>query len=110
MATTYKVLGQAVAIAGTEVDLYTVPASTQTVVSSITVANRDSVSTTFRIAVRPNAEVLANRHYVAYEITLDRNSTQVFTLGITLDAGDVITVRAAAATVSFNAFGTEITA
>ena len=110
MATSYKVLGQAVSVAGTEVTLYTVPSGTETVISSITVCNRDVANTTFRIAVRPDGAVLENKHYVAYDIALDRNSTQAPKLGITLNAGDVITVRAASADVTFNAYGSEITA
>jgi hypothetical protein len=109
MATSYKILGQAVSVAGSEVTLYTVPAGTDAVISSLTVANRDVNNTTFRIAVRQNGETLANKQYVAYDIPLDRNSTQALTLGITLNGGDVVTVRAASANVSFNAFGTEIT-
>jgi hypothetical protein len=110
MATSYKVLGQAVAVAGSDTTLYTVPTATEAVVSSITVCNRDSASATFRIAVRPDGETLANKHYVIYDVTIDRNSTQALTLGITLNAADVITIRASANTVTFNAYGTEITA
>jgi hypothetical protein len=109
MATSYKILGQAVSVAGSEVNLYTVPAGTDAVISSLTIANRDVNNTTFRVAVRQNGETLANKQYVAYDIPLDRNSTQALTLGITLNGGDVVTVRAASANVSFNAFGTEIT-
>ena len=110
MATIYKVLGQAVAIPGNDVNLYTVPSSTEAIVSSITVCNRAASSATFRIAVRPDGETIANKHYVIYDVTIDRNSTQALTLGITLNAGDVITVQAPAGTVTFNAYGTEITA
>jgi hypothetical protein len=109
MATDYLVLGQATSIAGVEVTLYTVPAETQAVVSSITIANRDVTNTTYRVAVRKNGETLANKQYIAYDIALDRNSTHAHKFGITLGAGDVLTVRSASANVSFSAFGTEIT-
>jgi glucose-6-phosphate dehydrogenase assembly protein OpcA len=108
MATTYKVLGQAVAIAGTPVTLYTVPSSTEAIISSIVIANRGAVSALFRVAIRPNAETLANKHYVAYDVTIDKNDSTVLSFGLTLDAADVVTVQADSTNVSFSAFGTEI--
>jgi hypothetical protein len=108
MATTYKVLGQSNPSATTATTLYTVPSSTTVVVSTITVCNQAATAATFRIAVRPNAETLAAKHYVAYDSTVAANDTTALTLGITLDAADVITVYASSTTVSFNAFGSEI--
>ena len=108
MATTYKVLGQAVAIAGSDVTLYTVPSATESVISSIVVANRGADGAVFRVAVRTDGETLANKHYVAYDVAVARNSSTVLSFGMTLNAGDVLTVRADTVNVSFNAFGTEI--
>jgi hypothetical protein len=108
MATTYKVLGQSNPSATTATTLYTVPSSTTVVVSTITVCNQAATAATFRIAVRPNAETLAAKHYVAYDSTVAANDTTALTLGITLDAADVLTVYASSGTVSFNAFGSEI--
>ncbi len=108
MATTYKVLAQSAPSATTNTDIYTVPASTQTVISTIVVANRSAATVTYRIAVRPNGEVLATKHYVAYDVTVGASDSTTITLGITVDASDVITVYAATADLSFNIFGSEI--
>lgn len=108
MATTYKVLGQVSPSATTATTLYTVPASTSTVVSTLSVANRDTAAATFRIAVRPAGASLANQHYVAYDTLIAPNSTIAFTLGITLAATDVVTVYSSSANLSFSAFGSEI--
>lgn len=110
MATSYKVLGQAVAIAGTDSTLYTVPSATESVISSIVIANRGSEGAVFRVAVRPDGETLANKHYVAYDVPIARNSSTVLSFGMTLNSGDVLTVRADSTSITFNAFGTEITA
>lgn len=107
MATTYKVLGQSNPAATTDTTLYTVPASTQTVVSTITVANLGSTGT-FRVAVRPAGASIANQHYVVYDATLNANDSITLTLGITLEATDVITVRASNTSFAFQAFGSEI--
>lgn len=108
MATNYKVLGQSAPAATTDTTLYTCPSATQAVVSSITVCNRGSSSATFRIAIRPDGAAIANQHYVSYDVSLSANSILALTLGITVDASDVITVRSSTADLSFNAFGSEI--
>jgi hypothetical protein len=107
MATTYKILGQVSPAANTDEDLYTVPSSTSAVVSTITVSNLGT-SGLFRIAARPAGAAIANQHYLAYDVSLNANDSITFTLGITLAATDVITVRASNTSFAFSAFGTEI--
>ena len=110
MATTvYKVLGQvAPATSATAVTLYTVPASTQTIVSTIAVANRGAQVALFRIAIRPAGATLDPKHYLTYDSQVPANDSVMFTIGVTLATTDVITVQANTTTVSFSAFGSEI--
>jgi hypothetical protein len=108
MATTYKVLGQSAPSANTATTLYTVPSLTDAIISTLIIANRDSVSATYRIAIRPNAETLANKHYIAYEVIVGGADSTTLTLGLTLDAADVIEVYASTANLSFNLFGSEL--
>ncbi len=110
MATTYKVLGQVAPSATTSTTLYTVPAATQSVVSTIVIANRASALATYRVAVRPAGATLANQHYLAYDVIVGAGDSTTLTLGVTLGATDVIEVFASTANLSFNAFGSEITA
>ena len=107
MATTYKVLGQSAPSATTPSDLYTVPAATEAVVSTITVANLGT-SGTFRIAIRPDGATIANQHYIVYDALILANETVTFTLGLTCDASDVLEVYASTANLTFNAYGAEI--
>ena len=100
--------GSATLTATTNTNLYTVPSSTSTVVSTITVCNQASTAGTFRIAVRPSGASIAAQHYVAYDTPIAANDTIALTLGITLATTDIITVYASAATMSFTAFGSEI--
>lgn len=108
MPTVYKVLGQSAPSATTATTLYTVPASTSAVVSSIVIANRDAAAATFRIALRPAGATLANQHYIAYDVTVGASDSTVLTLGLTLATTDVITVYASTANLSFSAYGSEI--
>ena len=108
MATTYKVLAQSAPSATTDTDVYTVPSATQTVVSTITIANRGTSPATYRIAIRPNGATIANEHYIAYDASVPANDTIALTLGITVDAADIVTVYASSADLSFSLFGSEI--
>jgi hypothetical protein len=108
MALNYKVLGQVNPLAATDTNIYTTPAQKETVVSSIVIVNQGSTSGTYRVAIRPNNETIATKHYIAFENSLDAKATEILAIGVTLDAADVITVRASAADFSFNAFGVEI--
>ena len=108
MATTYKVLGQSAPAATTPADLYTAGSGIQTVVSTITVANRGTAAATYRLSVRPNGDAQADQHYVAYDANIEGTAVTAYTIGLTLDAADVITVYASTANLTFQAFGSEI--
>ena len=108
MAAAYKVLAQSNPSATTATTLYTVPSSTSAVVSTITVCNQAASAGSYRIAVRPAGATLAAQHYVAYDVAIAANDTTALTLGITLATTDVVTVYASSATMSFSAFGSEL--
>lgn len=110
MAVNYKVLGQVAPGATTDTTLYTVPPATEAVISTIIVANRVAASANYRIAIRPNGATIANQHYIAFDVVVGASDSTTLTLGLTLDAGDVITVYGSTSTLSFSAFGSEITA
>lgn len=109
MATIYKVLGQSNPSGNTATSLYTVPANTEAVASTLAICNQAATAATFRAAIRPAGETLAGKHYISYETNIPGNDTISLTLGITLAQTDVVTVYANSATVSFNLFGSEIT-
>jgi hypothetical protein len=108
MATNYKVLGQSAPSATTATTLYTVPADTEAVISTIFVCNRGTDASTYRIAVRPNGATLANEHYIAYDVLILGSTSTAITVGVTMDAGDVLTIYSSSTALSFNAFGSEV--
>ena len=107
MTAVLKRLGKAAPAATTETDLYTVPANTETVLSSIFVANRGTVTTSFTIAIADDAgaTVDADVHYS--EVQIPPNETFVATVGITLSAGMVVRVEAGNEFLSFSVYGEE---
>ena len=110
MANAYKVLAQSAPAATTATDAYTVPAATEAVISTIIIANRAGTDGTYRLSVRPNGAAQSNQHYIAYDVAIVANDSTTLTLGITMDAADVLTAYCSSADMSVNVFGTEITA
>lgn len=108
MATAYKVLGQVAPAATTATTVYTVPSATEAVVSSVAVCNRAGTAATFRLAVRPDGASLANQHYLVYDAALDANDTIILTIGVTMDATDVLEAYASSGDLTFQAYGSEI--
>lgn len=107
MATTYKTLGQSAPSATTETTLYTVPASTQAVCSSIVVCNRAATADVFRVSVAVGGGATANKDYLYYDLPIAGNDTFTATLGVALAATDKVKVYAGTGDLSFNLFGVE---
>ena len=109
MAEIYKVLGQLNPVAATLTTLYTVPASTSTVVSTVTIGNRSATATSFRLSIAVAGAADNNIQYLFFDTPIAGNDTYVATIGATLATTDVVRAFATLATLSFNLFGTEIT-
>lgn len=108
MPNVYKILGQISPSATTETDLYTVPAATSTVCSSISICNRGATQTTFRISISQAGAATTNKDYLYYGVTLAGNDTFIATIGVTLATTDKIRVYSGNSSLSFQVWGTEI--
>src|SRR5690242_8642174 len=108
MSQVYKVLGQSKPTATTLTAVYTVPAATSAVVSTVVICNQGA-ATSVRLSVAVAGAVDATQQYLLYDTAIAANTTYTLTLGITLATTDVIRVYNTLATVSFNIFGSEIT-
>ena len=109
MANAYKILGQVADASANDVELYLVPASTEAIVSTIVVANREAAANTFRIATKTDNSSVANTDYIAYDTSIGANDSITLTLGVTLQTGAEISVGASDNNVTFQAYDTEIT-
>jgi hypothetical protein len=106
MPTTYKILGQLTGSVATA-SLYTSPVGTQTVVSSLVVANRSTSNSTYFIAVVPSGSTLGVEDWLAFNVPISGSDSTALTLGITLGSEDQIQVSGLL-TGSFNLFGSQI--
>jgi hypothetical protein len=110
MATSYKTLGQVDLTTTSLTDLVTVGAGKEVIISTIVIANRTATADSFRIAIRTDGDAISNKHYVAYDVPVAANDSTTLTLGISMVATDVLSVKATTADVlSVNVFGAEIT-
>ena len=100
MATTTKTLFRGAATTTVGTTLYTVPASTTTVVSNIAVTNTAATAATFTL-------VLAGT-YIHTTTAIAANTTVYIDLKQVLATTNVITGGASAITVSFHISGVEI--
>ena len=109
MANTYKVLGQSNPTTTANVDLYTVPSGTAAVISSLVVTNVTASAAVVNVFVRQSGATATTSNSILYEVSVAANTVAAFTLGITMAAGDKITVRSDTANaVAFHAFGSEV--
>jgi hypothetical protein len=110
MATSYKTLGQVDLTTTSLTDLVTVGAGKEVIISTIVIANRNAAADSFRIAIRTDGDAISNKHYVAYDVPVAANDSTTLTLGISMVATDVLSVKATTADrLSINVFGAEIT-
>lgn len=111
MARAYKILGQRNPSANVLTTLYTVPTSNSAIISSIVVANLDEAANlggAFRIAVNTSSAAVSNASYIAYSVNVPSRDTVTLTLGVTLNAGSIVSVNANSSLLAFSAFGTEV--
>lgn len=116
MTTTYKILGQSyIGLTSYEVPggggyyyggggggevnesllpvtVYTVPNSTQAIISSIFIVNHDSVARTYDLAIVPAGESLAVKHHIRWDKSVDAHDFDLISSKLALSAGSKIVV------------------
>jgi hypothetical protein len=109
MPNNYKILGQTAPANTNVANAYTVPAGKEAIVSSIAVANVTNAAAVYEIYVRINGAAAATSNALVFDASAAANSTTVIQAGITLAAGDIISVQTATANaITFHVFGTEV--
>jgi hypothetical protein len=108
MAISYKILGQANPAPNANVDLYVVPSGRQAIISTLNICNTSVSNVTFRASVRQAGATGSSKQFLAYDTALPGQDSIGLTLGMTLDATDVVTVYSFQGNVAFNLFGSEI--
>ena len=109
MATTFKILGQAMPTANTNFDIYTVPAGNSAIISTINVCNTATSNVSFRVFARiAGAAGNTTSQAIVYDAALPAQDALGLSLGMTLAATDKITVYSFQGNVTFTLFGSEV--
>ena len=112
MPNTYKILGQVNPSANTQSNVYVVPAATEAVVNSITVANQGTSNVSYSVIVMPSNEFATpasnGKYFLIRGSSMPGGDTATLTLSLTLPAGAVLAANTNSADLSFSAFGVEI--
>ena len=89
--------------------LYSCPANTAAVLSSITVTNKNNFGAYYQVAISDTSSV-SGEDYIVYNDIMAGYETVSLTIGITLDAVQKnLLVNGSSANITFNAFGMEVT-
>jgi len=100
---------QGTASASTYATLYSTPAATTAVLSTISICNTASTAATYRIGVCGSASSPGVGEHVVYGATVPANDTVFLTVGLSLSALKFIRVSSSANTVDFCGSVAEIT-
>ena len=91
-------------------DMYVVPALTQVVISSISVCNFSGAPSTFTIKIAKAGAANSDSQWLYAVVPIPEAETFIATVGITLEATDVVRIQAGDATaVTVQLFGSIIT-
>jgi hypothetical protein len=108
----YKILGQIQPTGNVLTTIYTVPASTNTMISSITICNQSVNTVSINVAANVSGSAVSAKNFIVSGYSLGASETLVLEPRISLNVGSVLSANVtganASSTVSINAFGVEI--
>jgi hypothetical protein len=108
----YKILGQIQTTANVLTTIYTVPASTNTVVTTITICNQSANTVSINVAANVSGSAVSTRNFIVSGYSLGAAETLVLEPRISLNVGSILSANVtganASSNISINAFGVEI--
>lgn len=109
MAQTYEILGQLAPSANTLTNVFVTGASSSAIVGTITLHNFSDANASYSLVVRPINETLANKHFIIRGGVLPAREMISITGAVTMNANAILAANTSGGSVSFNAYGVEIT-
>ena len=108
----YKRLGAINPTANTQTNVYIVPAATEAVISTIAICNQSTSNVSYSIILSPSSTFsnpAAAQDFLVRGATVPAADTIFLTVGLTANAGSIISANTNNTNVSFALFGSEIT-
>tara|TARA_Y100001972_G_C7617293_1_gene309553 strand:+ start:363 stop:701 length:339 start_codon:yes stop_codon:yes gene_type:complete len=107
----FKRLGAINSTANAQANLYVVPASNSAVVSTITICNQTAANGSYSLMVQDKSEFsnpAANATMIVRGAAVPAADTVVLTMGLTMNAGSILSANGSFVDISFSAFGSEV--
>ena len=108
----YKILGQIQTTANVLTTIYTVPAATNTMISTITICNQSPNTVSVNVAANVSGSAVTTKNFIVSGYSLGAAETLVLEPRVSLNVGSIlsanITGANASSNISINAFGVEI--
>ncbi len=111
MPQVFKRLGAINSVANTQSNVYVVPAGNSAVVSTITICNQKGANGSYSLAIQDKSEFAAqaaNATMIVRGASVPAADTVVLTMGLTMNAGSVLSANGSFVDISFSAFGSEV--
>jgi hypothetical protein len=108
----YKILGQIQTTANVLTTIYTVPAATNTMISTITICNQSPNTVSINVAANVSGSAVTTRNFIVSGYSLGAAETLVLEPRVSLNVGSILSANVtganASSNISINAFGVEI--
>jgi hypothetical protein len=108
----YKILGQIQTTANVLTTIYTVPAATNTMISTITICNQSPNTVSINVAANVSGSAVTTRNFIVSGYALGAAETLVLEPRVSLNVGSILSANVtganASSNISINAFGVEI--
>jgi hypothetical protein len=109
MPATYEILGQISPTANTLTNVFITGASSSAIVGTITIHNFSDSNASYSLVVRPSAVTLNTQHFIIRGGVLPARELITITGAVTMNANAILAANTNGGSVSFNAYGVEIT-
>jgi hypothetical protein len=108
MATDYKILGQVSPSGNTLTNVYITGASTQAIVGTITIHNRNDSNCSYSLVVRPTAQSLDGKHFIIRGGVIPARELITITGAVTMNSNVLLAANTNQSNITINAYGAEI--
>lgn len=108
MPTSYKILGQITPTANTLTNVYST-GSSSTIVGTIIIHNFSDLNASYSLIVRPTGTTLNTQHFIIRGGVIPFREQITITGAVTMNANTILVANTNSGSISFNAYGVEIT-
>jgi hypothetical protein len=108
MPQSYEILGQVSPSANTLNNVYVTGASSSAIVSTITIHNFSDSNSSYSLLVRPINEAEASKHFIIRGGIVPARELITITGAVTMNSSAILAANTNGASISFNAYGVEI--